>query len=216
MPHNKPTLRAELLKHRKSLSPAERAEADRSTWNALRDLLSDSLDEGAVVAAYRPFGAEPGATLNPELPERLSEIYKVILPVVLPDNDLDWTTLGSLAPQAPAATAGGSGDGDTGAIAIAGLAMTGPRGTEEVAACDGTDAIARADAVLVPALAVSHGGTRLGRGGGSYDRALARIAPGTPVIALLRDGEFGEVVPAEAHDRSVTGVVTPSGGFIPV
>ena len=51
------------------------------------------------------------------------------------------------------------------------------------------DAVGTADAVLVPALAVAHDGTRLGRGGGSYDRALARVTAGTPVAALLHDGE---------------------------
>ncbi len=45
------------------------------------------------------------------------------------------------------------------------------------------------DAVLVPALAVAADGTRLGRGGGSYDRALARVAAGTTIAALLFDGE---------------------------
>ena len=49
------------------------------------------------------------------------------------------------------------------------------------------------DAVLVPALAVAADGTRLGRGGGSYDRALARVAAGTTIAALLFDGETAAV-----------------------
>src|SRR4051812_3751884 len=57
------------------------------------------------------------------------------------------------------------------------------------AAALGLDAIADVDAVLVPALAVAADGTRLGRGGGSYDRALARVAAGTTIAALLFDGE---------------------------
>lgn len=75
----------------------------------------------------------------------------------------------------------------------------------------GLDAIGTADAVLAPALAVGPDGMRLGRGGGSYDRALARIGRGVPVIALLFDGETGVDVPAEAWDRPVTAAVTPSG-----
>jgi 5-formyltetrahydrofolate cyclo-ligase len=52
---------------------------------------------------------------------------------------------------------------------------------------------------------------RLGRGGGSYDRALARVPVGTFVCALLFDDELLDAVPAAPHDRRVTAVVTPSG-----
>jgi 5-formyltetrahydrofolate cyclo-ligase len=62
---------------------------------------------------------------------------------------------------------------------------------------------------VVPALAVDRRGSRLGRGGGSYDRALARVPAGRPVLALLYDGECPEVVPTEPHDRRVTVAVTP-------
>ena len=65
------------------------------------------------------------------------------------------------------------------------------------------DAVTRADLVLVPALAVDRGGVRLGRGGGSYDRALARVGPQVPTIALLYDGELLDKVPADGHDQRV-------------
>jgi 5-formyltetrahydrofolate cyclo-ligase len=71
--------------------------------------------------------------------------------------------------------------------------------------------ITSADAVLVPALAVAGDGTRLGRGGGSYDRALARVLPGVPVAALLFDGEVVASLPRESWDLPVTAVVTPAG-----
>ena len=63
---------------------------------------------------------------------------------------------------------------------------------------------------MVPALAVDARGMRLGRGGGSYDRALARVGPARLVLALLYDGECPVIVPAEPHDRPVTGAVTQS------
>lgn len=75
----------------------------------------------------------------------------------------------------------------------------------------GVEAIAGVDVVLVPALAVSDSGVRLGRGGGSYDRALARVPAGVPVVALLYDGEILPEVPAEAWDVPVSGAITPSG-----
>ncbi len=77
----------------------------------------------------------------------------------------------------------------------------------------GADAIAAVDAVLVPALAVALDGTRLGRGGGSYDRALVRVPAATPVAALLYDTEVLASVPSERWDRPVGAVVTPSGGW---
>jgi 5-formyltetrahydrofolate cyclo-ligase len=75
----------------------------------------------------------------------------------------------------------------------------------------GRDAVATADVVLVPGLAVDRTAMRLGRGGGSYDRALGRVPVGTFVCTLLYDGEVLDEVPAEPHDRPVTAVVTPSG-----
>ena len=75
----------------------------------------------------------------------------------------------------------------------------------------GVDAIATPDAVLVPGLAVSAAGDRLGRGGGSYDRALGRVPVGTFTCVLLHDEEVGVDVPVEPHDRRVTAAATPSG-----
>ncbi len=91
----------------------------------------------------------------------------------------------------------------------------------------GVEAIAAADVVLVPALAVDRSGTRLGQGGGSYDRALARVRPGVPVVALLYDDELRRSdqlpddepryddgpLPREDHDAPVTAVVTPTAGW---
>jgi 5-formyltetrahydrofolate cyclo-ligase len=75
----------------------------------------------------------------------------------------------------------------------------------------GVDTIARVGVVLVPALAADQRGARLGRGGGSYDRALARVPSGVPIVALLYDDELVETVPADAWDVPVTAAITPSG-----
>jgi hypothetical protein len=50
----------------------------------------------------------------------------------------------------------------------------------------------------VPALAVGRDGTRLGRGGGSYDRALARVGAAIQTVALLYPGEFFTFDPLSA------------------
>jgi 5-formyltetrahydrofolate cyclo-ligase len=75
----------------------------------------------------------------------------------------------------------------------------------------GRDAIADAALVLVPALAVARDGTRLGRGGGSYDRALRRAAPAVPVAALVFADEVLPELPRGPLDVPVTAAVTPQG-----
>jgi 5-formyltetrahydrofolate cyclo-ligase len=73
--------------------------------------------------------------------------------------------------------------------------------------------VSRADLVIVPALAVDRRGVRLGRGGGSYDRALARVGPQVPTIALLYDAELLDEVPAAPHDQRVRLVARPEQGI---
>ena len=75
----------------------------------------------------------------------------------------------------------------------------------------GLAAVSEADLVLVPALAVAQDGTRLGRGGGSYDRALQRVSPGTSIAALLYADEVRAELPSDPWDVPVTDYVTPDG-----
>ncbi len=65
----------------------------------------------------------------------------------------------------------------------------------------------RADVVLVPALAADRAGHRLGRGGGSYDRALTRVRPGALVVAVVHRDELLASVPVEAHDVAVGAIL---------
>ena len=185
------TLRGRLLTARRSLSADERAAAaaavQRWTLALVRRI------EPATIAAYVPVGPEPG---GPGLPRLLLDALtpggRLLLPVLRPDNDLDWAV-------------------------FTGVLSDGPRGLREPPGPRlGPDAIRSAALVLVPALAVGDSGIRMGRGGGSYDRALARLPnPGPLTVALLHDGEAVADVPAEPHDRAVQGVITPTGGFSP-
>lgn len=76
----------------------------------------------------------------------------------------------------------------------------------------GVDAPGAADLAIIPALAVDTSGTRLGQGGGCYDRVLPMLEPGCPVIALLHPGELTvEPLPRDDHDVPVTTVVTALG-----
>lgn len=158
--------------------------ADRS--RAVADLLlaDPAVRRAATVAAYVSVGREPGTGA---LLEALSAAGKrIVLPVLLPDNDLDW-----------AAYSGPDG------LASAGRGLLEPTSPPL-----GKDAVATADAVIVPGLAVDRTGLRLGRGGGSYDRALGRVPVGTFTCVVLNDDEVLDAVPAAPHDRRVTAAVT--------
>ena len=76
----------------------------------------------------------------------------------------------------------------------------------------GAESLKEADLIVIPALAASTDGTRLGQGGGWYDRALVHRCPGTPVVAAIFDDEVLEagVIPAEPHDVPVDAIVTPT------
>lgn len=79
----------------------------------------------------------------------------------------------------------------------------------------GPDALAHADVVIAPALAVDTRGVRLGQGGGWYDRALEHTRPGAKVVALVYPEEVYDAadrpLPVQPHDRPVDAVATPLG-----
>lgn len=76
----------------------------------------------------------------------------------------------------------------------------------------GAESLKEANLIILPALAASVDGTRLGQGGGWYDRALTHRFPGVPVVAVIFDDEVldpGEI-PTEAHDVPIDMIVTPT------
>lgn len=183
----KSLLRKDLLAARSRLSAAER----KAAGIALRALLLDLPEVGmaGTVAAYLSVGTEP------ETAALVFALWKkgsyVLLPVLRGDYDLDWASYEGPESLAP-----------------------GPHGLlEPTEPPRGLAAIASADLVIVPALAVGRDGHRLGRGGGCYDRALARVGPAVPTIALLYDGELLDEVPAGPHDQPVRAVAQPERGI---
>ncbi|MGN9840574.1 5-formyltetrahydrofolate cyclo-ligase [Nonomuraea sp. H19] len=183
---DKLNLRRELNAARTCLSP----EQLRANAIKVRETLLDQpwVQMAGLVACYWSKGSEP------DTHGLVFALWKhgatVILPVLCEDNDLDWAVYdgpGTLAP------------GRYGIM-------------EPVDTRRGVDTVRTAALVIVPALAVDRQtGVRLGRGGGSYDRALARVGPNVPTVALLHDGELIDGIPAEPHDRHVRYAVTPQG-----
>jgi 5-formyltetrahydrofolate cyclo-ligase len=68
--------------------------------------------------------------------------------------------------------------------------------------------VAEIDVVLVPCLAVDREGNRLGRGGGFYDRFLARPDLKARTIVIALQEQLFDEVPVNDRDRRAAGVVT--------
>ncbi|MBI3323299.1 MAG: 5-formyltetrahydrofolate cyclo-ligase [Candidatus Omnitrophica bacterium] len=62
--------------------------------------------------------------------------------------------------------------------------------------------------VLVPGLAFDRRGHRLGRGGGYFDRLLARLPTSCRRVGLAFDFQLLKELPIESHDLPVCAVVT--------
>ncbi len=183
----KSLVRRQVLASRAKLPEAERKVAGSKLLQLLLEL--PEVGMAGTVAGYLSVGTEPPTqALIFALWKRGSY---VLLPVLREDNDLDWASY-----EGPDSV------------------VPGRRGLlEPTEPLRGVGAIASADFVIVPALAVGRDGSRLGRGGGSYDRALARVGAAVPTVALLHEGELVDEVPAGEHDQRVRMVAQPSRGI---
>jgi len=189
---SKADLRSKLLAARREVPEALR----RTEAEQLRNHLDRAVAGAQTVCAYLPVGSEPG---SPEMLDALTALCEtVLLPVVQTTGD--GTHLPLLW-----------GRYERGAL------IAGPFGLREpVKPWLPAIAVARAQVVLVPAVAVDRNGVRLGRGGGFYDRSLPFCAPGTRLIAVVRDREILDALPHDPHDATMTHALTPAGGVIPL
>lgn len=178
-------LRSQLLAARRELG----AEGHAAAGDALRRVALGypGISGARTVAAYVSVGSEPDTRAL--LDGLRGGEARVLLPVLLGDGDLDW------APYEGAAS-----------LRTAGRGLL-----EPVTPRLGVDAVRAAGVVIVPAVAVDVRGFRLGRGGGSYDRVLARLGPHTLSVATIYEGEMVDAVPTEPHDRAVGAALTPAG-----
>ncbi len=67
---------------------------------------------------------------------------------------------------------------------------------------------ASVELAIVPGVAFSADGARLGRGGGYYDRLLAALPSATRTIGVCFHLQRLEAIPEDAHDRRVQAVIT--------
>jgi 5-formyltetrahydrofolate cyclo-ligase len=195
----KGTIRSRLLAARRECAPEQRLRWSEQACALLLEQIDRVLarpGSRGVVAAYASFGTEPDTGVL--LAGLLDRGVRVLLPVLENDGDLAWGWY-----SGPDSLGRGNGG------------PLGGRIPEPSSVLD-VDAVRQADVVVLPGLAVDPHGLRLGRGGGSYDRVLARLARQAPderpwTVTLLYPGEAGRPVPAEPHDFAVDAAVTADG-----
>ena len=181
--------RSRILTARRALPPEVHAAEASALAAAVREF-------SGTVCGYFPVGSEPGSLAL--LDALRAAGCDVLLPVV-PDpgaagrrGPLDWSRY-------------------NGATAL----RPGPLGLREPSGPRlGAAAVAAADVLLVPALAVDRTGVRLGRGAGHYDSTLLLARSDALIAAVVRDVELVAALPAEPHDVRVAATLTPGAGLL--
>jgi 5-formyltetrahydrofolate cyclo-ligase len=131
-------------------------------------------------ASYLSYDVEPSTIdINKQIIQSGANLF---LPRVLKNNDLEWVQW----------------SGDEKQLKKVGKIF------EPI----GVAAEPKLDVIIVPALHIDQDGNRLGQGGGSYDRALARSSAWK--VALVHPGEItSEALPTNAFDQKVDAAATP-------
>ena len=133
------------------------------------------------IASYVSYEYEPDTSdLNEKLIDSGVSLY---LPRLLKNNDLEWVKW----------------NGEPANLRRSGKVLE-PIGESE---------IVELDVIITPALHIDRFGSRLGQGGGSYDRALARSKAWK--VALVHPGEVtSEPLPVSEFDQKVNAAATPT------
>jgi 5-formyltetrahydrofolate cyclo-ligase len=190
---SKAALREQLVAARVGVADDVRAAEARMLSEHLEPMVSS----GSTVCAYVPVGTEPGSVDMLDMLLRRSG--RVLLPIAR------TTGPGNKGMPLPLRW----GEYRPGALVPGLWGLLEP---PEPALPE--SAVAEAALVIVPALAVDRRGARLGRGRGFYDRSLDGRDPQARLVAMVRDVEFVDELPAEPHDVPMTHVITPLRGVM--
>jgi len=180
----KRALRAELRERRRIRSRLERDEARDALTRQLVALTSTL---GArSLSCYLSTPDEPDT--RPFLRWACEQGIRVLVPVSRDDGLLDWAAFTD-ADEVEDALGLPVPDGE----------VLGPIAVNDVAL------------MLVPAAAIDASGMRMGWGRGYFDKTLGSMDRRPPVFAVVFDDEIVEELPADTHDQSVDGAVSPGG-----
>lgn len=170
---------------------AERPTRDRRIQSHLLAALADLPSPPTTIGAYVPLPGEPGGADLPTVLARTGA--QVLLPRVVRSDapSLEWI---EFQPEKPNLVTGTWGISEP----VGNVIHTFPT-------C--------ADVIVTPALSIDYYGTRLGQGGGFYDRTLANRPSNVKVWALVDHEEFTRTVPSQDHDLVVDAVLNDLGFF---
>jgi 5-formyltetrahydrofolate cyclo-ligase len=183
-PARKAALRRQVLARRDAIDPEERIRLSDEIFARVAAL--EWLAAARVVLAYNAYGSEPATA--PFLRALTAQGKILGLPRVnRAARELELFRVTALDTDLEAGTWG---------ILEPAPARCAPLPADEV------------DFVLVPGVAFDVRGGRIGHGAGYYDRLLARMAPGTRLVAAAFEVQVLDEVPMERHDRRLDLVVT--------
>ena len=182
MSTDKNVIRAEMRTRRKAVTPEARAAAGKELS---RRLLVEDRALGAAISAKGPIAVYLASKEEIDLADFITAALSVGCAVVAPrwnGTDYELVRLQDFA-----------------------TLVKGPHGILEPPA---GPAVRPEDvrAWLVPGLAFTKDGGRLGYGGGWYDRLLCRAAKQTPKIGIAYGFQLVDDLPTEPHDVRLTSV----------
>lgn len=187
---NKTELRREMKARRKALTAEEKSAADAAVCEKLKArsdiyVMVDPFDYGGALAVY--LASPDEINIDPYIEYMLAAGVEVVAP--------RW-------------------NGETYELAkLKGLdeksLRRGPMGIREPADADIVEP-KNVYAWIIPGLAFTRGGKRLGYGGGWYDRFLASAPKGAVKIGVAHPFQIVDDLPAEPHDIPLADVVDGS------
>ncbi len=174
----KQQMRVEMRRVRAAI--ADRPARSLGIWTALIDSVDPSTITGLNVLAFVGVGSEPDTSAL------LESLWRIGAIVHLPRAEGDEMV----------AVRHEHGD----VLAVGAYGIPAPIGPPEDPGL--------IDLVVVPGVAFTRDGLRLGQGGGYYDRYLPRVRADCIVVGVCFAEQIVDALPAEPHDRHMSRVVT--------
>ncbi|NBG87353.1 5-formyltetrahydrofolate cyclo-ligase [Isachenkonia alkalipeptolytica] len=186
MSFNKKELRQEMIQQRKSLSPLEIKEKSLEIFHRLQGL--SAYENARKLMTYVPFREEIHTTLL--IRDFLAKNRQVFIPVTQPkEKKIIISELLDLEKDLET--------GHFGVMEPKPFAFR-PKDPKII------------DLVIVPGLAFTTSGYRIGYGGGYYDRFLPTLEQNPVTIALALDFQIVDSLPIDRYDVPVDMIVTES------
>ena len=181
----KETIRRELRRHLVDMKDSLRRQLSAQACQILLDL--PEYRQASTIMAYIPLPDE--LDISPAINTAFQQGKTVLMPrIIWPRHELRPIVTRNLHDDLKASRHG----------------LQEPAGTEELSLAD-------IDLAIVPALGFDRRGHRMGRGGGFYDRFLARPQLKAHTVGITFHQQLLDKLPVLSHDHAVHMIVTDIG-----